>query len=211
MDSYSIRQCQNRSCRFRFPAVEEDPRGDICPYCGAATAVIPLERTTAAISHPAPRRHVELLLDNIRSAYNVGAIFRTADGAGVHHLHLGGITATPDHAKVHKTALGADGRIPWTHYRNGLDTAVTLKDQGYILWALEETAAAESLYTADLTIPDGRPLLLILGNEKTGVDPGILHQCHRILALPMLGHKNSLNVAVACGIALYHLQFSRDD
>ena len=207
MLSYSIRQCQNNACRFRFPAAEGDTRGDVCPYCGAATAVIPLKRAPAAISHPAPRRAIELLLDNIRSAYNVGSIFRTADGAAARHLHLCGITATPKHAKVHKTALGADGRIPWTHNRNALDTAIALKQQGYILWALEETPQAESLYTADLTVPDGRPLLLILGNEKTGVDPAILSQCHRILALPMFGHKNSLNVAVACGIALYHIQF----
>lgn len=208
MFSYSIRQCQNDACRFRFPAADGDGRGDVCPHCGAATIVIPVEHApAAAISHLPPRHTIELLLDNIRSAYNVGAIFRAADGAGVHRLHLGGITATPKHAKVHKTALGADGRIPWTHNRNALDTAVALKQQGHILWALEETPQAESLYTADLTVPDGRPLLLILGNEKTGVDPAILNQCHRTLALPMLGCKNSLNVAVACGIALYHIQF----
>ncbi len=209
MLSYSIRQCQNDTCRFRFPVADGDGCGDGCPHCSAATIVIPVERTpAAAISHPAPRHTIALLLDNIRSAYNVGAIFRTADGAGVNRLYLCGITATPEHAKVHKTALGADGRIPWTHNRNALDTAVALKQQGYILWALEETLQAESLYTADLTVPDGRPLLLILGNEKTGVDPAILNLCPRILALPMLGHKNSLNVAVACGIALYHLQFA---
>ncbi|HIP73012.1 MAG TPA: TrmH family RNA methyltransferase [Anaerolineae bacterium] len=208
MLSYSLRQCQNDTCRFRFPVADGDVRGDVCPYCGTATTIISVEHTPSAIAHPAPRHTIELLLDNIRSAYNVGAIFRTADGAGVRRLHLGGITATPGHAKVHKTALGADGRIPWTHNRNALDTAAALKDQGYILWALEETPQAESLYTADLTVPDGRPLLLILGHEKTGVDPAILNLCHRILALPMLGHKNSLNVTVACGIALYHLQFT---
>ncbi len=207
MDAYFIRQCQNNECRFRFPAAGEGAPGDVCPYCGAATAVTPIERRGTAAFRLAPRCTIELLLDNIRSAYNVGAVFRAADGAGVRRLHLCGITATPEHAKVHKTALGAANHLPWTYNRNGLDTAVALKRAGYLLWALEEAPQAELLYATPLAAPNGRPLLLILGNEKTGVDPAILDQCHRILALPMLGRKNSLNVAVACGIALYHIQF----
>ncbi|MCL4264049.1 MAG: hypothetical protein KJ069_12570 [Anaerolineae bacterium] len=220
---FSIRQCGNEGCRFRFPAAGES--GVWCPQCGGATAVVATphsKRDTAtsassgqAASHARSGLHVELLLDNIRSLYNVGSIFRTADGAGVRHLHLAGMTATPAHPKLAKTALGADSQMGWSYSRNGLDTAVHLQNQGYRLWALEDVPEAVSLFKLKLDegdgLGEGRPILLVVGNENVGVDPAILQRCDQILALPMLGVKDSLNVAVACGIAVYHLLFGTSD
>ncbi len=150
--------------------------------------------------------HLEVLLDNIRSVYNVGAMLRTADGVGAAHVHLCGITAPPTHPKIIKTALGAETQIPWTQWRNGVETAVSFQKQAYQLWALEATTDAEPLYTAVFAQPE-RPILFIAGNEKVGVDPGILERCDRVFCLPMQGHKESLNVSVAFGIALYHICF----
>ena len=165
---------------------------------------------TAPETKDGPR--VEAFLDNVRSAWNVGAIFRTADAFGVRHIHLGGITPTPENKSVAKTALGADQSIPWTHNKNGLAMAKQLKGEGdalslskgYKLWALEQDERAVSIY--DLVIDDLRlpapPIVLIVGNEVTGVDPGILDLCDKIIYIPMHGEKRSLNVEVAFGVAV---------
>ncbi|NJN54819.1 MAG: RNA methyltransferase [Anaerolineae bacterium] len=144
---FTIRQCQNELCRFRFPAAVGS--GEQCPQCATATAVAATlsPKREPAVPLPPPTLHLELLLDNIRSIYNVGALFRTADGAGVKHLHLAGICATPEHPKLAKTALGADSQMSWSYSRNGLDTAVRLQELGYHLWALEDAPGAVSLFS----------------------------------------------------------------
>jgi tRNA G18 (ribose-2'-O)-methylase SpoU len=173
--------------------------------------------------------NLEALLDNVRSAWNVGAIFRTADAFGVRRLHLYGITPTPENASVAKTALGADKTVGWTASRNGLTAARELKANGAQLWALEQDERAISIY--DLVIDDLRlgdmvpelghlvigdspssnhpityspnhPITLIVGNEITGVDPALLDLCDKILYIPMRGEKRSLNVEVAFGVAV---------
>jgi tRNA G18 (ribose-2'-O)-methylase SpoU len=146
------------------------------------------------------------LLDNLRSSYNVGSIFRTGDGAGVQHLYLCGITSTPDQPKVMKTALGADQSVPWSYHRNSLDLIRQRKDAGYALWSLENRGPARSIFEhipSTLT----EPILLAVGNERAGVDPGLLKESDQIVSLPMLGHKSSLNAVVAFGIAVYWLRF----
>jgi tRNA G18 (ribose-2'-O)-methylase SpoU len=148
---------------------------------------------------------LEVLLDNIRSIYNVGAIFRTADGVGIRHLHLCGLTATPEHAKVRKTALGAEQAVPWTYYRNSLEAVTQLKARGMHLWALESYPDARSLFEVAHELVS-YPTVLVVGNEVSGVDPGILAQCHGKVSLPMHGVKESLNVAVAFGAAVYVLR-----
>jgi tRNA G18 (ribose-2'-O)-methylase SpoU len=138
-------------------------------------------------------------------------MFRTADGAGVDHLHLLGITATPDHPRLAKAALGAHETVPWSYHRHGPDAAAGLRDQGFQLWALERTAELSpqvSLYEAE---PLSGPLALIVGNERAGVDPALLALCDGVFTLPMSGEKSSLNVAVAFGIAVYHLRFGKEE
>jgi len=150
---------------------------------------------------------LQALLDNVRSTFNVGSIFRSADGAGLQHLYLCGITPTPDHPKLAKTALGAESNVPWSQHRNALDLAAMLQAQGYQLWALETTATALPLQAAPPLPAKG--VVLVVGNEVTGVDPALLARCTQVVALPMDGQKRSLNVAVAFGIASYTLRFLR--
>jgi len=149
--------------------------------------------------------HLAVLLDNIRSAWNVGSMFRAADGAGLRHLYLCGLSATPENEKVAKTALGSELAVPWSHHMDGVQLCRELKAAGYRIWALEGGDRAEDLY--QMGIPKEQPLLLVVGNELSGVDPGILAECERVVCLPMSGQKGSLNVAVAFGIAVYSLRY----
>lgn len=205
---FLIRQCTEQSCRFRFPVAVTSQRGEVCPRCGAtanaATEPFAGQRPGPDTTGKAPA--VEALLDNVRSIFNVGSIFRTADGAGIRPLHLCGITATPEHPKVAKTALGAEGTVPWQYYNNGLDAAEALKADGRELWGVESRGRSESLFAVT---PDRAraPIVLVVGNERAGVDPGILALCDRLVQIPMQGMKASLNVATAFGIAAYYLRF----
>lgn len=150
-----------------------------------------------------------MLLDNIRSLYNVGALFRTADGAGVTHLICSGITATPEHPKVAKTALGAEITSQWHYSRNGWQTAAALQEQGWQIWVIERTEKAEDLFAVQRE--STLPIVLVTGNERAGVDPAILRLADKVISLPMQGSKGSLNVAVAFGIALYTLRFGQKE
>jgi len=207
---YQIRQCEEKECHFRFPVVEETTLGDRCPKCGGKARPINVPYTAHGVARGkfAPEgAKVEALLDNIRSVFNVGNMLRTADGAGIRHMHLCGITPTPNNPKLAKTALGAECSVPWTQHRNGLAAAVSLKKRGLRLWALEGGSRAESLFDARVDL-QGPPIVLVVGSEISGVDPSILEHCERVLCLPMQGIKDTLNVAVAFGIAVYFLRFA---
>jgi tRNA G18 (ribose-2'-O)-methylase SpoU len=207
---FQIRQCERKNCHFRFPVLEKSTSGNKCPQCGGVTKPVNTphaghEVNIKPIKPAGPE--LEAMLDNIRSIYNVGSIFRTADGAGIRHLHLCGITSTPENPRLAKTALGAEHAVAWTKHSDGLTAAISLKHKGMRLWALEGGPRSESLFDVFNERP-GPPIVLVVGNEVSGVDPGILEQCERILYLPMQGTKRSLNVAVVFGIASYLLRFS---
>lgn len=207
--SYVFLQCINEECRFRFPApAGETAAALVCPRCHSAlTLVAEAERRAAdTTQHPTGDPEVVGLLDNIRSIHNVGSMFRSADGAGVAHLHLAGITATPDHPRLAKAALGAQETVRWTYYPNALDAAQLLSAQGYRLIALEPAVVGPATFVAG----QADRLALVVGNERAGVDPGLLALCDAVLSLPMSGHKTSLNAAVAFGIGVYYLRY-RDD
>ena len=204
---FEMRQCVNETCRFRFPVAEGSRLGGSCAYCGAETAVTtPPFRNQSPPPFPAPTQTtLAILVDNVRSIYNVGSFFRTADGAGgITHLYLCGITPTPDNPKVAKTALGAETSVSWSYHKNGWETAVCLRQQRHQLWALEGTATANSLLTKN---PITASTILVVGNELSGIDPAILEICDKVLAIPMQGQKSSLNVASAFAIALYWLLY----
>ncbi|MCO5193708.1 MAG: RNA methyltransferase [Anaerolineae bacterium] len=207
---YQFRECQNSLCRFRFPVDASAENGDHCPLCNTPTrfAAQSLPQSPTMSANGAAHRQVVAVLDNLRSVLNVGSIFRSADGAGIEHLHLCGTTATPDHPKFAKTALGAETNVSWSYHRNGVDLIETLQANEYTIWALEATQSSQSLFTT--LLPD-TPLALVVGNERAGIDPDILALCHRVLHLPMCGVKESLNVAVAFGIAAYHLTYQMID
>ena len=207
---YQICQCEETSCHFRFPIVHGATSGGKCPKCGGKIRLInvPFRANQVEIGKFVPEgAEVEALLDNIRSVFNVGNILRTADGAGIRHIHLCGITPTPNNPKLAKTALGAERSVPWTQYRDGLAAAVSLRKQGLRLWALEGGSRAESLFDARAALK-GPPIVLVVGSEISGVDPCILEHCERVFCLPMEGMKNTLNVAVAFGVAAYFLRFA---
>ena len=207
---FEIRQCTHSECDLRLPIDPAVHRGAYCPRCGA-----PMMRVTTSYQHrqsiaeTQPTRRISILLDNLRSAYNTGTIFRTADGVGAAHLYLGGITPTPtDNTAVQKTALGSELAIPWSSHPNACKLGETLQAEGFRLMALETTLHSISLFEIDLQAIGSDPLLLVVGNEQAGVDPGLLDLCDLVLALPMAGTKASLNVAVAFGVAAYWLAFS---
>lgn len=161
-------------------------------------------RVTGPFAGP---RRFSLLLDNVRSGYNVGSILRSADGAGVDHVYLCGLTPPASHPQVAKTALGAQSLLPTSQHLNSLDLADALLAQGEQLWALEIIPASVSIFH---TSPDPqRPLTLVVGSETAGVDPGLLARCHRVVSLPMSGAKESLNVASAAAIGVYVIRWGR--
>ena len=212
---FHIRQCTAEDCHFRFPVSPGDPILQTCPFCGspleqAAEYALggdpcsPVESAKQAAPNPIQPVPVHILLDNIRSAWNVGSIFRSADGAGASHLYLCGITPAPPHPGVLKTALGAENSLSWSQHRSALDLVISLQAQGACLWALENSTRAVSLF-GDFSQPLSKPIVLIVGNEICGIDPDLLVRCERVLYIPMGGIKGSLNVAVASGIAIYTL------
>ncbi len=204
---YKVCLCTNDSCGLRFPALENDPRAETCPVCGSPTEIVSRQSFSGehvgAWTAPA-QSPIHLLLDNIRSAFNVGSIFRIADGAGVQHIYLCGITPTPENEKVAKTALGAESSVAWSYHRNALDLVKKLILSGKKLVALENTADSESLFGSQFL--DNSNIVLVAGNEITGIDPALLGISDWIAHLPMAGIKGSLNVAVAVGISVYYLR-----
>ncbi|MCX7850295.1 RNA methyltransferase [Thermus sp.] len=149
---------------------------------------------------PPQRFPLAAVLDNLRSAYNVGSIFRTAACAHLAEVILCGITACPPHKEVEKTALGATVMIPWRHVPHTLEAVRDLKGRGWTVAALEIT---ENSVPVQLIPPHRFPLALVVGNEVTGVDEAVLAEADLVVEIPQFGEKESLNVAVAFGIAVY--------
>lgn len=205
---WEIRLCENSDCGLRFPVEIGYPHKPRCPICLGATKVVlsysaidESERPLKS-SYPIP---VSGLLDNIRSTWNVGSIFRTSEGFGAGHLYLTGITSTPDTADLAKTALGAENTVPWSYHRNAAALAEQLTQEGYSLWALETNPRARPVSHMEQCLDSAlhaNGVILVVGSEKAGVDPGLLEQCHETFFIPMYGIKNSFNVSVAYGIAL---------
>lgn len=226
-DSYKIRVCN--TCGLRYPLVDRHAEtfGIRCPVCLGETRVA-LSRTLQAepkastTPKPAPRfvsadaalsasvrGEKAVLLDNIRSAWNVGSIFRSADGFGFAHAYLCGITATPDgpsREAVQKTSLDAESSVPWSYHEDAVRLVKRLRKEGWRILALEEDVRAVAITSAVTVRRHSAPReVLIVGNEVTGVDPELLDLCDTIYCIPMHGQKRSFNVAIAFGVAAYAL------
>lgn len=147
-------------------------------------------------------RRVRLIAHNIRSLWNVGSLFRTSDAFAVERVYLTGYTGTPPRAEISKTSLGADEWTPWEHADDPLAVIESLKNDGWTVAALELTPSAVDLLAYEP--PDD--VCLVLGHEVEGVDERLLAACDATLMIPMHGNKESLNVAVAAGIALHRLR-----
>ncbi|HUC01550.1 MAG TPA: TrmH family RNA methyltransferase [Candidatus Paceibacterota bacterium] len=156
-----------------------------------------------------------VIAHDIRSVHNVGSIFRTADAAGVAKIYLCGITPSPvdrfravrpDFAKV---ALGAEKFVPWESAKTTAGVIKKLKAEGYEIFALEQSKRSVPYYDAARAMRAGARVAIILGNEVKGLPPSILRSADRILEIPMMGEKESLNVAVAFGVVAFGLRFGR--
>jgi tRNA G18 (ribose-2'-O)-methylase SpoU len=147
------------------------------------------------------RTPIFALADNIRSLHNVGALFRTADGINLEKLFLCGITATPPRIEIRKTSLGAERAVPWQYEKNALETIAHLKTMGVQIVALEHTDQSIDYRIADYQFP----CCLLIGNEYEGLQAPLVEQADMAIDIPMMGIKQSLNVSVAFGIALYEV------
>jgi tRNA G18 (ribose-2'-O)-methylase SpoU len=145
-----------------------------------------------------------VVLNNIRSLYNVGSIFRTSDAFGVTKIYLCGITGTPENPRLRKTALAGLHAVDWEYKKSALRTVKWLKSQGYYVVCLEITEESRALHP----LPN-HPIALVLGHERRGVDESILNLADEVVSIPMLGRGKSLNVAVAYGIAAHTLFMPR--
>jgi tRNA G18 (ribose-2'-O)-methylase SpoU len=148
-----------------------------------------------------PRRPVRVLLDNVRSLYNVGSIFRTSDAASVEKIYLCGITGQPPRAEIHKAALGAETSVPWEYYQNPVEIIQQLKSDGFQIVIMEHTDQPQLYHNVAYKFPLG----LVLGHEITGVSEQVVELADMAIEIPMFGIKQSLNVAVAYGIAIYEI------
>lgn len=144
-----------------------------------------------------------LILPNIRSCHNVGAMFRTADACGVDFLYLVGYTPVPPRKEIEKVALGAESWIPWKHTKHLIPLLKRLKKQGIMIIALEKTETSIPIY--DLSEPN-TSIALIVGNEVDGVPKNVLALADCTVHIPMLGRKESLNVSIAAGIGMYEIR-----
>lgn len=161
-----------------------------------------IERPSLKELESLPRHPIAVVLDNIRSAHNVGSILRTSDAARVQHVYLTGITPSPAHRAVTKASLGAEDSVPWSSHPAPLPLLTRLRSKGILLLALEQTTTPTTL---DEIVPGDAPVALIVGNEVEGVQQTVLDACDAALELPQFGAKHSLNVSVAFGIAAYGL------
>ena len=164
---------------------------------------IELGRVRADAYRDLPPSGVVLVLDNIRSAHNVGSAFRSADAFGADRLVLCGISAVPPSAEIHKSALGAEDAVPWEHADDTLAAVERLREEGYTLVAVEQTVHSRKLGTWQR--PAGQKLALIFGNEVSGVQQAVVDACDFSLEIPQQGTKHSLNVSVSVGVVLWEL------
>lgn len=162
-----------------------------------------LGRKSVEEFHVAPKFPVIAVLENIRSAYNVGSVFRTADAFLIEAVYLVGYTAFPPHKEIRKTALGAEETVTWKHFRTSEEAIAELRLKGFQIWAAEQTSESKLLHKF---LPEAdKGIAIVFGNEVSGVESSTLALCDGCLEIPQLGMKHSLNIATAAGVVLWEL------
>ncbi|MDR1345604.1 MAG: RNA methyltransferase [Bacteroidales bacterium] len=162
-----------------------------------------LNRVSPEQFHQQRKFPLVVVLDNIRSMHNVGALFRTCDAFNVEKLYLCGITATPPHKEISKTALGATESVAWEYVEDVVNIVQQLKKQKYKVYIVEQTS--QSILLNQWHPTPGEKIAIVLGNEVFGVDNRLLSECNGALEIPQYGTKHSLNVAIAGGIVIWEL------
>lgn len=165
--------------------------------------VTELGRMNVAEYKESEKQPLVVVLDHVRSLYNVGSVFRSSDAFRIAGVCLCGITAQPPHQEIHKTALGAEDSVPWRYFNQTEDAVAWLKELGYEVLAVEQCEGSTLLQ--DFQRKPGRKYAIVLGNEVKGVQQQIVDMCDGCLEIPQYGTKHSLNVSVAAGIVLWHL------
>ena len=165
---------------------------------------IELGRISPAEYKELPPSGLAVVLDNIRSAHNVGSAFRTADSFGIDRVFLCGISAVPPSAEIHKSALGAEDSVPWEHVDDTLEAVRRLQADGWTVVAVEQTVHSLKLGSGFHREP-GRKYALVFGNEVSGVRQDVVDACDLSLEIPQYGTKHSLNVSVSVGVVLWEM------
>jgi tRNA G18 (ribose-2'-O)-methylase SpoU len=144
-----------------------------------------------------------VVLDNVRSMYNVGSVFRTADAFRIEAIYLCGITSCPPHPEIHKTALGAEDAVDWVYCKNAIEAVKTLQQQDYEVLAIEQVEGSTLLQ--DFVLEGGKKYAIVLGNEVKGVSQDVVDCCDGCLEIPQFGTKHSLNVSTTAGIVMWEI------
>lgn len=165
-----------------------------------------LNRMTPGEFREVPKNPVVIVLDNLRSQHNTGSIFRSADAFCAESVCLCGITATPPHREIHKTALGATETVAWKYYETTSEAILALKKRNFTVVGVEQTR--HSLPLPAFQPGNCLPIALVFGNEVNGIDENVLSLCDLFVEIPQYGTKHSLNVSVSAGIMLWHIVFS---
>ena len=144
-----------------------------------------------------------VVLDDIRSLHNIGSVFRTADAFRIECIYLCGITATPPHPEMHKTALGAEFTVDWKYVNNAVETVDNLRSEGYVVYSVEQ--AEGSIMLDELTLDRSKKYAVVMGNEVKGVQQEVIDHSDGCVEIPQYGTKHSLNVSVTAGIVIWDL------
>ena len=148
------------------------------------------------------------VLENIRSAYNVGSVFRTADAFLLEAIYITGYTCTPPHKEIKKTALGAEDTVEWKHFANAAEAIISLKEKGYKVYAVEQVL--NSIALQNLSFSAKEKVAFVFGNEVSGVEVSTIALCDGCVEIPQFGTKHSLNIATAAGVVLWEIVRSRN-
>ena len=169
--------------------------------------VTELNRMDASQFKKSRKLPLTVILDDVRSLYNVGSVFRTSDAFRIEKIILCGITATPENSltEIHKTALGAEESVEWTYSKDCVSVVKELKEKGYVTVAVEQVQ--DSIKLDNLVVDKNRKYALVLGNEVKGVNQDVVDQCELSLEIPQYGTKHSLNVSVSAGLVIW--EFAR--
>lgn len=162
-----------------------------------------LNRISAEEFKKADKLPLVVILDNVRSLHNIGSVFRTSDAFRVECIYLCGITATPPHPEMHKTALGAEFTVDWKYVNNAVEAVDNLRQEGYIVFSVEQTE--NSIMLENIQLEQGKRYAVVLGNEVKGVQQEVIDHSDGCIEIPQYGTKHSLNVSVTAGIVIWDL------
>ncbi len=162
-----------------------------------------LDRKSVEEFRQSEKTPIIVVLENIRSAYNVGSVFRTADAFLVEAIYIIGYSAKPPHKEIKKTALGAEETVNWRHFSTTAEAISQLREDGYTIYAIEQAEGSRALQAITPALDE--KIAVVLGNEVTGVEQSTIHLCDACVEIPQLGMKHSLNIATAAGVVLWEL------